>query len=150
MNVRKMSYAENKRLTLEGLEEYYQEALGEEGQSSDTVSPYAETDDKISLVHERSGKIIGRLVGSYDHLTSSVRIEALYVDVTARGGRVGAALVSQFEIDAREKGVQIAFVDTTSSSAPTFYEKQGYSRIGEIEGYPANGEDYYLYMKWLK
>lgn len=150
MEIQATAYAENKCSTLERLDQYYQEVTDDVGEMLPTVSPYAETDDKISLECEIDGKVVGRLVGNYDHLTFSVRIEALFVDTMYRGKNVGALLVAKFEADARERGVQISFVDTTSSSAPTFYEKQGYSRIGEIGDYPMPGEVYYLYMKRLK
>lgn len=41
----------------------------------------------------------------------------------------------------------MSFVDTTSSSAPAFYEKLGYILVGEIPDYPMEEEVYYFYYK---
>jgi ribosomal protein S18 acetylase RimI-like enzyme len=44
----------------------------------------------------------------------------------------------------------MSFVETTTNSAPEFYEKLGYSLIGTIADYPIANETFYLYKKRLE
>lgn len=150
MNILTTNYTANFSATMQSLETYYLENT--DAPSDDTtiaVSPYASSDDKISLEADVDGNVVGRLVGAYDPITNSVRIEALFVDSSCRGKNIGASLVAHFENEARQNRVQMSFVDTTSSSAPKFYEKLGYKLIGEVDDYPMSGETYYFYMKKL-
>ncbi len=160
MNIKDAPYAENKAITLQKLEAFY---MGGEAESNsdaevnsassaeqqDTQSPYAETENKISLYAEEDDVVYGRLVGHYDETTNAVRIEVLHIEALSRGKRVGSLLVEAFEQQAREKGVGFSFVDTTSSSAPRFYEKLGYELVGQMSDYPMQGETYYYYAKRL-
>ena len=150
MQIQHMSYDENFAGALASLEEFYADAL-EESDTTQTasVSPYAATDNKISLVAVDGEEVTGRLCGSYDPLTNSARIEMLFVNAVQRGRNIGGQLVASFEQTARENGVQMLFVDTTSLSSPRFYEKQGFTLIGSIEDYPVAGETYILMRKRL-
>ena len=76
-------------------------------------------------------------------------MEGLVVDKDTWGTGVGRLLVEEFEAIGKKKGCQISFVDTTSSSAPKFYEKSGYSLIGEVSDYPIPNETFYFYYKRL-
>lgn len=124
--------------------------MGEDdGPKAAGVSPYAATDNKISLIAVYGERVFGRLCGYYDPLTNSARIEMLFVDPAQRGRSIGGKLVASFEQSARAHGVQMVFVDTNNSSAPRFYEKQGFTVIGSIADYPLAGETYILMRKRL-
>lgn len=150
MKILKSSYAETRQRTLDNLDAYYREVLQIPEDPTPTPNPYEDQNNEISFEAHSDEGLIGGLVGEYDPMTNSVRIELLHVDAKSRGMNVGARLIEAFETDARAKGVQMSFVDTTSSSAPKFYEKQGYQRIGEVSDYPVEGETYLLYRKSLK
>lgn len=153
MKIKAAPYAENKAITLQKLEAFYAQSesanASADAEHPSTPSPYAETENKISLYVEEGDVIYGRLVGYYDETTNAVRIEVLHIEAHSRGKRVGSLLVEAFEQQAREKGVAFSFVDTTSSSAPRFYEKLGYQLVGQMSDYPMQGEIYYYYAKRL-
>lgn len=50
---------------------------------------------------------------------------------------------------AKTRGCFMAFVNTTLSRTPGFYEKIGYKLIETFEGYPFNGDKYFFYAKRL-
>ena len=156
MKIKAAPYAENKAVTLQKLDDFYAQSetssnasVAADPEPRSIPSPYAETENKISLYAEEGEVIYGRLVGYYDETTNAVRIEVLHIEAQSRGKRVGTLLVEAFEQQARERGVAFSFVDTTSSSAPTFYEKLGYELVGQMSDYPMQGEIYYYYAKRL-
>lgn len=148
MQILHTAYEQNKRASLEGLEQYYSEVLGAD---DDTVrvaaNPYDATGGAISLEAQNEQGSVGRLLAKYDDLTNSIRIETLFVENDQRGKNIGGLLVQHLEDDARANEVQMLFVDTTLASAPGFYRKQGFDVIGEIENYPVKGDTYILMMK---
>lgn len=147
MQILHTSYVHNKRASLDGLERYYAEVLPQGGNAPEVGNPYSSTGGKISLEAQSDQITIGRLLAVYDEMTNSIRIETLFVENGQRGKNVGAFLIKYLEDDARSKGVQIIFVDTTVASAPEFYRKQGFTVIGEIANYPVHEDTYILMMK---
>ncbi len=149
MKIEWTEYDQNKLKTYEALACHFNELAGISEQTIGVNNPYTPTRDKLSLEAIADGAVVGRLVGSYDSNTNSVRIDALFVDRERRGQNIGAQLMDAFEQDAIKKNVSVAFVDTVKSSAPAFYERLGYGLVGEIQAYPTPDETYYLYMKRL-
>jgi GNAT superfamily N-acetyltransferase len=76
------------------------------------------------------GTLIGGLSGAtfYRWMT----IDILWVHPDHRRQRIGAALLSKAESEARERGCSAAHFDTFSTSAVRFYEHLGYSIVSTI------------------
>lgn len=149
MKIIDTNYKENKQIVLQKLSEYYSEQAEHSSEQFEETNFGAETDKPVSFVLQNEETILGRILGKIDYITSSIRIEDLIVEKESRGTGAGRLLVEKIEEVGRMENCQMSFVDTTSSSAPKFYEKLGYSLIGEIKDYPMPNEIYYLYMKRL-
>ncbi len=75
---------------------------------------------------------------------NSLHIELLWLSQECRGKGVGARLLGAAEAKARELGMGLALVMTTSWQARPFYEKHGYVVLATIEGMPKGHSSYYL------
>lgn len=150
MEIRKENHEENSKKTVLALSNYYLEKTGIKvtDKEEETYSN-GQLTIPVSFVAEEDNKIIGRIYGHIDTVNGSIRIEGLFVDSIGRSSGIGRKLVNEFEKIGMENECQICFVDTTSSSAPLFYEKLGFIKIGKIDDFPFAGEQYYLYMKRL-
>lgn len=91
---------------------------------------------------DADGTIRGGLVGFLAWQWLSV--DLLWVDQPLRGQGYGAALLAEAEAMAREAGCVAVRLDTYEFQARPFYERQGYSVYGELEGYPAGTRTYLL------
>lgn len=98
------------------------------------------------LLHDDAGQVIGGLWGrtAYGWLFT----ELLFVPEALRGQRVGATLLAQAEGEARARGCIGAWLDTFEFQARPFYERQGYSRFGEISDYPPGFSRYFLHKRF--
>ncbi|GEM_PF-3701577 len=112
MKILHISYAHNKRASLDGLERYYSEVLPESNRVPEMENPYSSTGGRISLEALHDQITFGRLLAIYDELTNSIRIETLFVEHRQRGKNISGLLVKDLEDNARSKTVQIMFVDT--------------------------------------
>lgn len=79
----------------------------------------------------------GAVVGGIDGVSfwGRLHVENLHVDAHWRGCGVGRRLMEMAETLARERGCRGINLDTFSFQAPGFYEKLGFIRIGEEDGY---------------
>ena len=143
MKLVKIDYKENKIAVLEGLTDYYNKQYSDSGSLEKHVAN-GKFIQPLSFAIEEENCIIGRIVGYIDWLTYSLRIEDLFVDEKARGTGAGRLLVTEIENAAKDKGCAITFVDTTRTSSPKFYERLGYSSIGELKNYPVESDIYYF------
>jgi GNAT superfamily N-acetyltransferase len=86
--------------------------------------------------------VIGGLMGAtaWSHL----RIEALYVPELLRGAGVGARIVEMAEGETIRRGCIGVWLDTYSFQARGFYERLGYSVLGEIADYPPGHTRYFM------
>jgi GNAT superfamily N-acetyltransferase len=82
------------------------------------------------------GEIIGGVQGS--SFLSSLEIEVLWVSESYRGKNIAEKLLAEIEQEAKTAGCQISHLTTYSFQAPQFYQKQGYTICGEIDGFPDN------------
>lgn len=73
-----------------------------------------------------------------------VFLELLFVPEALRGQGVGSQLLARVEQLARERGMAGVWLDTFSFQARPFYERHGYSVVGEIADYPLGGRRYFL------
>lgn len=96
----------------------------------------------VLLRAEDRGPVIGGLMGAtaWSHL----RIEALFVPELMRGSGAGARIIAMAEDEARRRGCIGAWLDTYSFQARGFYERLGYSVLGEIENYPPGHTRYFM------
>jgi GNAT superfamily N-acetyltransferase len=80
----------------------------------------------------------GGLVGGLSGWTWGVAagIGMSWVRADARGGGVGARLLSAFEDEARVRGCRHVFVTSFTFQAPGFYQRHGYREIFRWEGVP--------------
>ena len=62
-----------------------------------------------------------------------VTVDLLYVEPSARGDGLGAALLRRVEEEGRRQGARCVLLNTFSFQAPGFYEKQGYRCFGALE-----------------
>jgi ribosomal protein S18 acetylase RimI-like enzyme len=92
--------------------------------------------------NELRGGVLGGIWGEWLHLTF------LWVHESVRGHGYGQQLLEAAEAQAREYHCQGVFLETHSFQARPFYEKAGYTVMGEIANYPP-GESYYLMKKML-
>lgn len=80
---------------------------------------------------------VGAVVGGIDGVSfwGRLHVENLHVDADWRGCGVGRRLMEMTETLAHERGCRGINLDTFSFQAPGFYEKLGFVRIGEENGY---------------
>ena len=88
------------------------------------------------------GEVVGGLVGATGW--QWLAIQLLWVDAAHRGRGVGRALLRRAELEARGRGCTTAMVDTFDFQAPRFYEAEGYTIWGVLEGYPPGHQRFYL------
>ncbi|MBD9440150.1 GNAT family N-acetyltransferase [Pseudomonas sp. PDM04] len=86
------------------------------------------------LVRDDQGEILGGLYGRFFYRW--LFIELLSVPEQARGDGMGSQLMRMAEDLAREKECVGIWLDTFSFQAPAFYQKMGYSELGQIVDYP--------------
>ena len=86
------------------------------------------------LVRDDSGEILGGLYARVFY--QWMFIELLSVPEQARGQGLGSKLMRMAEDVAREKECVGVWLDTFDFQAPGFYQKLGYSELGEIVDYP--------------
>ena len=153
MKIIELNYQENKELTLEGLEKYFNNKLSQAEQDafSDTTEedPMMRPTGTYSFALKKEEEIIGRIFGELDYFNSCVRINGLIIEQDARGTGAGSILMKTVEELGRREGCHVSFVNTTLSSAPKFYEKQGYKCIEMISDYPVISDTYYYFYKKL-
>jgi GNAT superfamily N-acetyltransferase len=96
----------------------------------------------VLLRAEDRGPVIGGLMGAtaWSHL----RIEALFVPELMRGTGAGKGIVEMAEHEAIRRGCIGAWLDTYSFQARGFYEKLGYTVLGEIADYPPGHTRYFM------
>ncbi|WP_444898999.1 GNAT family N-acetyltransferase [Microbulbifer sp. VAAC004] len=89
-----------------------------------------------------SNEVIGGIRASC--YWNTLHIELLWLSEECRGQGVGAELVKNAELFAREKGCEKALVETTSWQAKPFYEKNGYEHMATLSGRPKGQASHYL------
>ena len=98
------------------------------------------------LIRDDQGEIIGGLYGRFFY--QWLFIELLSVPEQARGQGMGSQLMRMAEDLASEKACVGIWLDTFDFQAPGFYEKLGYSELGQIVDYPP-GHKRFFFQKRL-
>jgi len=71
-------------------------------------------------------------------------VDLMWIKEDLRGHGYGHRLLTMLEDEARTRGARNAFLDTFSFQAPEFYKKHGYQVFGQLQGFPAGHQRYYL------
>jgi GNAT superfamily N-acetyltransferase len=100
----------------------------------------------VLCLTDASGETIGGLVG--ESFWNALYIEVLWVADEHRGRGYGRRLMQGAELEARSRGVEIIHLSTYSFQAPTFYERLGYTKFGELSDTP-KGAKRMWYVKRL-
>jgi ribosomal protein S18 acetylase RimI-like enzyme len=74
------------------------------------------------------------------------QLTSLWVEASHRRAGLGSALLRAVEDEARRRGCAQVVLLTHDFQAPAFYERHGYRRVGEIDGYPS-GHAQLVYAK---
>lgn len=98
-------------------------------------------DDYLVVLYE-DDKIVGGAICEFDW--GWLFIDTLWVDESLRGKSYGKLILQAAEAYAAQKGVQHAYLYTTSFQAKPFYEKLGYTLFGEIQNRPQGHRFYFL------
>lgn len=94
-----------------------------------------------------NGTLIGGII-AYASLYKIGYIDTLWIDETHRGKGYGRLLLDGIEQDLKNYGCQVVHLETFDFQGPSFYEKCGYQRFGELVYPNANLIEYY-YSKTL-
>ncbi len=94
------------------------------------------------LVRDERGEIVGGAVGqSWGEV---LEIRYLWMGEAVRGQGFGRRALAEIEAVGRERGCQVATLDTFSFQAPDFYRKHGYELFGMVEGYPEGHKKFFF------
>ncbi len=101
----------------------------------------------ITLSHPETGDAVGGLCGY--SILRHLFVELLFVPENLRLAGWGTALMKMAEAEAAKRGCVGVWLDTFSFQAPGFYERLGYSIVGEIEDFPPGHSRFFLAKKVL-
>ena len=71
-------------------------------------------------------------------------INLLWIQDEFRGQGYGAQLMEMAEVEGIQYGAQYAYLDTFTFQAPGFYEKLGYTIVGELPDFPEGHTRFYM------
>ncbi len=93
-----------------------------------------ETMTPLNVYAREDGALVGGLCGQtfWDWLY----VGQVWVEESRRREGVGRQLMEAAESEARVRGCNHVYLDTTSVQAPQFYERIGYRVIGTLEDFP--------------
>jgi GNAT superfamily N-acetyltransferase len=86
------------------------------------------------VIRDESRRMIGVAAGYTWAGISELR--QMWVDEAYRGRGYGRALLNAFVIEASSRGVRRIWVASYDFQAPGMYEKAGFKRVAEFEGWP--------------
>jgi ribosomal protein S18 acetylase RimI-like enzyme len=86
------------------------------------------------VIRDQLGRMIGVAAG-YTWAGSS-ELKQMWVDKSYRGRGYARALLNAFVTEARSRGVRRIWVASYDFQAPGMYEKAGFKRMAEFEGWP--------------
>nr|WP_315221262.1 GNAT family N-acetyltransferase [uncultured Flavobacterium sp.] len=80
---------------------------------------------------------------------NGLEIKILWVEENYRKRGIGTQILKHTEKIAKEKGAEIAMLDTFDFQAEEFYLKNGYETIGEVKGFPKGCRRIYFSKKLI-
>ena len=97
------------------------------------------------FLRDRSGQIIGRLLGGWRW--GWLYVDKLWIEEAHRQRGGGSRLLAAAEAEAIAAGCTDAVVDTFSFQAPGFYERHGYETYATLQGFPPGYRQLYFHKK---
>jgi GNAT superfamily N-acetyltransferase len=93
----------------------------------------------------------GALIGGLNGVTHWrwLYIRHLWVAEAWRRQGLAKKLIAAAEREALARGAMGAYIDTFDPAVASFYERLGYARCGEIEGFPPGGRRIYLNKRFV-
>ncbi|MBY6241277.1 GNAT family N-acetyltransferase [Methylosinus sp. Sm6] len=110
-------------------------------------APRDETPFSILAHDEENGALLGGLNGVIHWRWLYIR--HLWVAPQCRSLGLGARLLARAEAAARTRGCVGVYLDSFDPRAVAFYEKRGFSRRGEIAGFPPGHSRVFLAKSFL-
>ena len=86
------------------------------------------------VIHDETGRMVGATAG-YTWAGMS-EIKQIWVDEAFRGQGYGRALLEAMIAEAGRRGVLRIWVASYDFQAPGMYERAGFNRMAELEGWP--------------
>jgi ribosomal protein S18 acetylase RimI-like enzyme len=86
------------------------------------------------IIRDEAGQMIGVAAGFTWSGTSELK--QMWIDEAYRGRGYARALLNAFIVEASSRGVRRIGVASYDFQAPGFYEKAGFKRMAEFEGWP--------------
>ena len=86
------------------------------------------------VIRDEVGQLIGVAAGHTWSDTSELK--QMWIDQAHRGRGYARALLNAFVAEARNRGVRRIWVASYDFQAPEMYEKAGFKRMAEFEGWP--------------
>src|SRR5262245_19388542 len=98
-------------------------------------------DAAVLLVAESSGRISGYCVVLFRRGSKSARLYSLATGAGREGAGIGGALLGAAEQTARDRGCRSLRLEVRADNdrARALYERSGYTRIGDVADYYADG-----------
>lgn len=86
------------------------------------------------VIRDEAGQMIGAAAG---YTWSGIsELKQMWIDEAHRGRGYGRALLDAFVAEASRRGVRRIWVQSHDFQAPGMYEKEGFTRVAELEGWP--------------
>ena len=96
----------------------------------------------ILLLRDDGGRVLGGLRGNT--IWNWLYVEVLAIAEEARGQDWGSKLLATAEREAAERGCHSAYLDTFDFQALPFYQKQGYTVFGTLDGFAGDHKRFFL------
>lgn len=110
---------------------------------NDEITKYSDRQPLAIVVRDKkNGHVIGGILGRSS--LGLLFIELFYLPKALRHSGLGTTLLQQCEQVGRKRGCSSAVLYTISFQAPTFYEKHGWKRFGEIPCNPPGASRIFL------
>ena len=117
--------------------------------SRESISDLISDKNKLCLVTEMGGKVVC-YVGA-ETVLDECNIGNLVTDKDYRGMGLGTGLMSYLMEELARRGIRKTFLEVESNNVPAIalYEKLGFERYGQRQGYYGPGKDAILMTKEL-
>ena len=110
---------------------------------AEVAQRFGPRDEKpLSILMRREGALVAGLNGVTHWRWLYIR--HVFVAETWRGQGLGRVLMTRAEAQAHARSCVGIYLDTFDDGAARFYEKLGFSRCGEIEGFPVGATRSFL------
>lgn len=86
------------------------------------------------VIHDEAGEMIGVAAGYT--WSGTAELKQMWIDQAYRGHGHARALLDAFIAEACSRGVRKIWVESYDFQAPGLYEKAGFKRVAEFEGWP--------------